>query len=90
EMCYATLACVTDYDCWHAEHATVTVEMIISNLRQNVEHSRQIVREAVGLISPKRTCACGSALKHAIVTPAELVPALVKGDLAPLVGKYMV
>jgi 5'-methylthioadenosine phosphorylase len=89
EMCYATVACVTDYDCWHPEHDSVTVEMVVGNLLKNAATSKAIVRHAVKAIPPQRSCSCGSALKDAIITSRERVPAQMKRDLAPLLGKYL-
>lgn len=86
-ICYATLACVTDYDTWHPDHDAVTAEMIIGNLRKNVARARGIVREAIGALAAERTCACASALESAIVTPLDLVPAQVKRDLAPILER---
>jgi 5'-methylthioadenosine phosphorylase len=89
EMCYATVACVTDYDCWHPEHDSVTVEMVVGNLLKNAAISKNIVRQAVKAIPTHRGCSCGSALKDAIITNREVVPAALKRDLAPLIGKYL-
>ena len=89
EMCYAILACATDYDCWHDEHASVTAEMIVSNLQKNVEVSQQAVRLALGRLPSRRECACAAALKDALVTPMELVPPQTKERLAPLIEKYL-
>jgi len=89
EMCYATLACVTDYDCWYEGYESVTAEMILSNLRQNVARAQRIIRKLVGLIPPKRECECATALKDAIVTPPELIPGELKRDLSLLIGKYI-
>ena len=89
EMCYATMALVTDYDCWHPDHDSVTVEMIIGNLVQNAKTAQRAIAEAVGRISGARTCACKDALAAAIITPVELVPDQTKKDLEPIVGKYI-
>jgi len=89
EICYATLACVTDYDCWHEEFEAVTAEMILNNLRQNVERARRILKKAVKLIPDKRECECPQALRTAIVTQKELVPAGVREKLGLLIGKYL-
>ncbi len=88
EMCYAILACATDYDCWHDEHASVTAEMIVANLNKNVEVSQQAVGLALTRLPSRRECACASALKDALVTPMELVPPQTKQRLAPLIDKY--
>lgn len=89
EMCYATVACVTDYDCWHPEHASVTVDMVVGNLLKNAATSKNIVRHAVRAIPARRGCSCGSALKDAIITSRDCVPDALKRDLAPLLGKYL-
>jgi 5'-methylthioadenosine phosphorylase len=87
-MCYAILACVTDYDTWHGDHATVTVDLILRNLRRNVDVARSIVA-GVAASLPPRTCACKDALTAAIVTPMDLVPEDVKRDLAPVLGRIL-
>ncbi|HEY7511618.1 MAG TPA: S-methyl-5'-thioadenosine phosphorylase [Vicinamibacteria bacterium] len=90
EICYATLAMVTDYDCWHPAHASVTAEQIIANLVKNTATAKAALRAALRRLPPARgACECAQALKHALVTAPELVPADVKRDLAPIVGKYM-
>ena len=89
EICYATLALVTDYDCWHPDHDSVTVEMIIGNLVQNAKTAQQAIAEAVGRLPAGRTCGCKDALATAIITRPEVVPEQIKKDLAPIIGKYM-
>jgi 5'-methylthioadenosine phosphorylase len=89
EMCYATLALVTDYDCWHPDHDSVTVDLIIANLMQNAATAQKTIAEAVERISGARTCACRNALATAIITQAAFVPEQTKKDLAPIIGKYM-
>jgi 5'-methylthioadenosine phosphorylase len=89
ELCYATLAMVTDYDCWHPEHDSVTAEQIIGNLVRNAATAKAVLRAALRRLPPRpRTCECATALAHALVTPPELVPEAVKRELAPIVGKY--
>ena len=88
EMCYAVLASSTDYDVWHPDHDFVTVEMIISNLGKNVDNARKILKGAISGM-PEPTCSCQAALADAIVTAPDLVPASVKKELAPLIGKYL-
>lgn len=85
-ICYAMLACVTDYDTWRDGHATVSVEMVIENLRQNVARARSIVADAARTL-PARTCACASALSSAIITPLDLVPDETRRDLAPILDR---
>ena len=89
EICYATLALVTDYDCWHPDHDSVTVDMIIANLMQNARTAQQAIATAVGRLGAARSCACKDALATAIITRPEAVPAQTKKDLAPIIGKYM-
>jgi len=89
EICYATLALVTDYDCWHPDHDSVTVEMIIGTLLQNAKTAQQAIALAVDRIPATRTCGCKDALATAIITRPEAVPAQTKKELAPIVGKYM-
>ncbi len=89
EICYATLALVTDYDCWHPGHDAVTVEMVIEYLNKNSANAQQLIRTAVSqLSSSPRACQCGSALQHAILTHPEAVTAEAKQRLAAIIGKY--
>ena len=89
EICYATLALVTDYDCWHPDHDSVTVDLIIANLTQNAATAQRTIADAVERVGGARTCACKDALATAIITQAPLVPEQTKKDLAPIIGKYM-
>jgi 5'-methylthioadenosine phosphorylase len=89
EICYATIALVTDYDCWHPEHDQVTVEMIVANLTQNAKMAQQVIANAVGSLPFERTCECATALKYAIITRPDAVPAETRRELAPIVGKYL-
>jgi 5'-methylthioadenosine phosphorylase len=89
EICYATIALVTDYDCWHPDHDSVTVEMIVANLVQNAKTAQRIIAEAVARMPAGRGCSCGSALATAIITSPDAIPARAKQDLAPIIGKYM-
>ena len=89
EICYATLACVTDYDCWHETHESVTIEMVVANLRQNVDTAKKILRLVVARIPDRRECHCATALKNAIITSPEYIPAQMKKELALLIGKYV-
>ena len=88
ELCYVTVAMVTDYDCWHPEHDHVTVEQIIGVLMKNAENACNVVREAVAVLPKERGCKCGSALKHAIITQKDAVPPEALERLKLLVGKY--
>jgi 5'-methylthioadenosine phosphorylase len=90
EICYVTVAMVTDYDCWHPQHNAVTVNDIIANLMKNAENARQVVAEAVASMPAARGCQCGSALAHAIITDRQLVPAATRRKLGILIDKYFV
>jgi 5'-methylthioadenosine phosphorylase len=89
ELCYATIAMITDYDCWHPEHESVTATQIIATLNQNAENAQKVLREAVRSMPAERTCKCGGALKHALITDLKLVPPATKKRLAPIIGKYL-
>jgi len=89
EICYTTIALVTDYDCWHPSHDHVTVEMIVANLVQNAKTAQQVIASAVGALPFDRTCECATALKYAVITRPDAVPAEAKERLAPIVGKYL-
>jgi 5'-methylthioadenosine phosphorylase len=88
EICYVTIAMVTDYDCWHPDHDAVTVADIIANLNQNAANAAKVVLEAVSNMPAERTCYCGSALKHAILTARDRVPRATIAKLDLIVGKY--
>ncbi len=88
EICYVTVAMVTDYDCWHDGHDAVTVDEIIKVLNQNADNARKLVRHAVAAMPADRTCKCGSALSHAILTDRSVVPAAAKERLGLILGKY--
>jgi len=89
EICYATMAMVTDYDCWHPEHDAVTVNQIIEYLNRNSEHAQSVIRQAVREMPRERACKCGSALSHALITDRKKIPAATRKRLALLVGKYL-
>jgi 5'-methylthioadenosine phosphorylase len=89
ELCYATFALITDYDCWHPEHDSVTLEEIISNMAKNSDNVQRTIREAVRALGNDRDCKCGSALAHAILTDRKAIPAAAKRRLAPIAGKYI-
>jgi len=89
EICYSTLALVTDYDCWHPEHASVTVEMIIANLTQNAKTAQQVMAAAVERLPIERTCECARALASALITRPDVIPPARKAILQPLIGKYL-
>jgi 5'-methylthioadenosine phosphorylase len=89
ELCYATIAMITDYDCWHPEHESVTATQIIATLNQNAENAQKVLREAVRSIPAERSCKCGAALKHALITDLKLVPPATKKRLASIIGTYL-
>ena len=89
EICYSTLALVTDYDCWHPEHDSVTVDMIVGNLLANASMAQRIIAEAVSRVPDVRSCECATALQTAIITRPDAIPAQTKRDLAPIIGKYI-
>ena len=90
EICYVTVAMVTDYDCWHPAHDAVTVSDIIANLNQNAENACKVVVAAVAAMPAGRTCKCGAALAHAIITDRKLVPGDTRKKLDLIIGKYFV
>jgi 5'-methylthioadenosine phosphorylase len=89
ELCYATLAMITDYDCWHPHHDTVSVSQIIRNLNKNTENAQRVISETVRALGDERTCKCASALAHAIITDRRMIPPATKRRLAPIIGKYI-
>lgn len=89
EICYTTIAHVTDYDCWHPEADHVTVDMIVANLQRNVQVAQQLIAEAVERVPSERDCPCGSALATAIITSPDAISEQTKRDLAPLISKYV-
>jgi 5'-methylthioadenosine phosphorylase len=89
EICYTTLALVTDYDCWHPDHATVTVDMIVANLVQNAKTAQQVIANAVERLPVPRTCECARALATAIITHRDAIPPATRSKLAPIIGKYL-
>lgn len=89
EICYATLAMVTDYDCWREGHDDVTVEQVVAVMHQNTANACRVVRSAVGLLPRERTCACATAAKFAIMTSREAIPPATREKLSLLYGKYL-
>lgn len=89
EICYSTLACITDYDCWRENNESVTLEMVLGNLRKNIENSKKILAKVVREIKAERPCACSNALEFAITTDKKMIPWKVKRDLKILIGKYV-
>jgi len=90
EICYVTIAMVTDYDCWHPEHDAVTVDQIIATLVKNAENAAKVVAAAVKKMPAARGCKCGSALSHALITDKKTVPDATRKKLDLIVGKYFV
>ena len=89
ELCYGIIALSTDYDCWHDSHDDVTVEAIIAIIHQNVAMAKNIIRQAVGLLSAGRECGCASAMQYAIITDRSVIPAATKEKLAVIAGRYL-
>jgi 5'-methylthioadenosine phosphorylase len=89
EICYATMAMVTDYDCWHPDHDSVTVDQIVKVLHTNSDNAARVVKRAVALMPTERKCKCGSALQYAILTDPEKIPAGTRQKLSLLLDKYL-
>ncbi|MBM3926553.1 MAG: S-methyl-5'-thioadenosine phosphorylase [SAR202 cluster bacterium] len=89
EICYSTLACVTDYDCWREATEVVTVEMVVANLLKNGSVSQRVLKDLIPKIPRGRNCGCGEALKDAIITTREQIPDDFKKNMAPIIGKYV-
>ena len=89
EIAYATLAMVTDYDCWKADEAHVTVEMVVANLQRNAAQAKEIIQRVLPHIATEPGCSCHRALENAILTEKKLWPAKTKTDLRPLLRKYL-
>ncbi|MEK6286566.1 MAG: S-methyl-5'-thioadenosine phosphorylase [Acidobacteriota bacterium] len=90
EICYATMALVTDYDCWHPDHDSVTVEMVIQYLNRNAANAQELIAGAVKQLAGKeRTCKCGGSLRHAIITAADKIAPEAKERLKAIIGKYI-
>ena len=89
ELCYSTLALVTDYDVWHSTEAEVSVDMIVRNLLENVAVSREVIAAVAAKAPEKRSCSCGGALKDAIITAPEMIDQESRSRLAAIIGKYI-
>jgi len=89
EICYAILACATDYDCWHENEEAVSVEMVVANLLKNAATSKEIIRRLVPGLGRERKCACASAMKNAVITSKELITQESRERLAPIIGRYL-
>jgi 5'-methylthioadenosine phosphorylase len=90
EICYATIALVTDYDCWHETHDSVSVEMIVSNLQQNSRNAQTLILKTVEELDDARNCNCGSALQYALITDKNVIPEKARQKLDLIVGKYII
>jgi len=90
EICYATMALVTDYDCWHPDHDSVTIEMVIQYLNSNAENAQKLIASAIGRLAGRaRTCKCEHALRHAIITSPDQISSETKERLKAIIGKYI-
>jgi len=89
EICYVTLAMVSDYDCWHTEEETVSVDLIIQNMKSNIRNAKRLIKSAISRVPETRDCLCAQALKDAIITSPEEVPAEVRERLDIIIGKYI-
>jgi 5'-methylthioadenosine phosphorylase len=90
EICYATMALVTDYDCWHPDHDSVTVEMVIEYLNRNAENAQKLIAGAVArLADAERTCKCGHSLRHAMITVPDMIAPEARVRLKAIIGKYV-
>ena len=89
EICYATLAAITDYDCWHPDHGSVTIEMIVENLRKNIENAKNILIGMIRSLPQDKHCTCASSLRHAIVTDKKYISRSIKKKLDIIIGKYI-
>ena len=89
EICYSTVAMITDYDCWHPEHDSVTVATIIATLNQNAHNAQNVLRQAIKTLPAEHTCKCATALKHAIITDPKVIPAKTRKTLSAILAKYL-
>jgi 5'-methylthioadenosine phosphorylase len=90
EICYATMALVTDYDCWHPGHDSVTIEMVIEYLNRNSENAQKLIATAISrLADAKRICNCGESLRHAIITSPDKISAEARERLKAIIGKHV-
>jgi 5'-methylthioadenosine phosphorylase len=89
EICYATMAMVTDYDCWHPDHDSVTVDQVVAVLHKNSANAALAVKATVAAMPRERSCACATALQYAILTSREAIPAATRKKLAPILGRVL-
>jgi 5'-methylthioadenosine phosphorylase len=89
EICYVTLAAITDFDCWYQSAEVVTLEMVMGNLFKNVDRAKSIIKRVIRELPQTRSCGCCTALQNAIVTDRNMIPEALKKDLQPIIGKYI-
>ncbi|HRR57667.1 MAG TPA: S-methyl-5'-thioadenosine phosphorylase [Acidobacteriota bacterium] len=89
EICYVTIAMVTDYDCWREDEEAVSVDLLLEHLHKNSENARRLIGETIRLMDVEATCSCHEALRYAIITDPGVVPAATRRKLAPIIGKYL-
>ncbi|HRR27374.1 MAG TPA: S-methyl-5'-thioadenosine phosphorylase [Acidobacteriota bacterium] len=89
EICYVTIAMVTDYDCWREDEEAVSVDLLLEHLHKNSENARRLIGETIRLMDVEATCSCHEALRYAIITDPAVVPAATRRKLAPIIGKYL-
>jgi len=89
EICFATVAMVTDYDAWHEEESVVTIDMVIQNLMKNTQKAKDLIKTVIPMIADERKCECATALANAVITKSELIPEKRKKDLELIIGKYL-
>jgi 5'-methylthioadenosine phosphorylase len=89
EICYCTIALVTDYDCWHEDYTEVDIDMVFENLKRNSENAKIIIKNSILKIPEQRDCTCRKALENAIITRDDLITDSVKKKLQPIIGNYL-
>jgi 5'-methylthioadenosine phosphorylase len=88
EMCYCTLALVTDYDCWHSNHSEIDIEMVFKNLTINLGNAKKLIKETILNMPDIRKCNCSESLENSIITKTECIPEKIKNDLKPIIGRF--
>jgi 5'-methylthioadenosine phosphorylase len=89
EICFATIAAITDYDCWYESSETVTVDMVIANLTKNADNAKRLLKECIAKVAASHACTCQEALKYSIVTQKDAIAKSLKKKLSPIIGKYV-
>jgi len=89
ELCFATIALATDYDCWHETEAEVSVDSVLKVMAQNVATSKRLLAGVVERLDPSRPCSCHDSLRYALLTPPDRIPAQARADLEPIIGRYL-